>query len=167
MLSSAFSRESESVYVDLLTYNDLEMLKARKMGSGSSISSSSLSRSQMKRYIILTYSGEFDRVHFPLPLVYEEIPNVKSLQRTIKRLRQQAQQREILLSAPSSMRERFVHRNNDILMTDSYYRDIRQIDSQLRQENTELKHRLRQAESRVGQIGDSSSPLVGNGGHIS
>ncbi len=32
MLASAFSKDSESVFVDLLTYSDLEMLKARKLG---------------------------------------------------------------------------------------------------------------------------------------
>lgn len=110
MLHSAFSRESESVYVDLLTYNDLEMLKARKMGTSSTLSttntSTSHSRSHMKRYIILTYSGEFDRVHFPLPLVYEDTPNVEALQRTIKRLRQEARDQTMLLSVPFSAKER-------------------------------------------------------------
>lgn len=33
MLSSAFARDSDTVYVDLLTYNDLEVMKARKVGS--------------------------------------------------------------------------------------------------------------------------------------
>lgn len=113
MLNSAFSRESESVYVDLLTYNDLELLKARKLGNGPSLttnaSSSSLSRSHMKRYIILTYSGEFDRVHFPLPLMYEESPNVKALQRTIRRLRLQEQQHKEAVALPTTSRERCVY----------------------------------------------------------
>ena len=59
MLSSAFARESDTVYVDLLTYNDLEMMKARKIGSVSTNaslqshnSSSATSRSQMKRYVL-------------------------------------------------------------------------------------------------------------------
>ena len=95
MLSSAFSKESESVFIDLLTYNDLEMLKARKTASSSSSSSISSSstvsstagRSQLKRYVILTYQGEFDRVHYPLPLAFEEIPNSEALRKTILRLR--------------------------------------------------------------------------------
>lgn len=33
MLSSAFARDSDTVYVDLLTYNDLEVMKARKVGN--------------------------------------------------------------------------------------------------------------------------------------
>ena len=87
MLKSALSKDSDSVFVDLLTTGDLELLKARKTGSLTNSSLSSTSRAQSKRYIILTYSGEFDRVHFPLPLQFEEEPDVTSLQRTIKRLK--------------------------------------------------------------------------------
>lgn len=131
MLSSAFARESESVYVDLLTYNDLEMMKSRKVGNTSTNASlqsqsSTVSKSQMKRYpqdndirelhvylflaksthisticvryvlnryVILTYNSEFDRVHFPLPLAYEEAPTVESLRRTIFRLKRRERER--------------------------------------------------------------------------
>ena len=83
MLISAFSKESENVFVDLLTYNDLEILKSRKQQSNLSSSTNSIhsntssntnismttnTKQSLKRYIILTYSSEFDRVHFPLPL---------------------------------------------------------------------------------------------------
>ena len=89
---SAFAKESESVFVDILTYSDLEILKARKMGTSSSNTSvssnaNSGNRTHMKRYVILTYSGEFDRVHYPLPLAYEDTPNIDALKRTIVRLR--------------------------------------------------------------------------------
>ena len=85
------------LFVDLLTYSDLELLKARKNGTTSTTTSSSTSSSSSlgalanKRYVILTYSGEFDRVHYPLPLVHEDPnhPNVTSLRRTINKLRQQ------------------------------------------------------------------------------
>ena len=90
------------LFVDLLTYSDLELLKARKNGgtlpssssSASSSSSSSSSALANKRYVILTYSGEFDRVHYPLPLVHEDPnhPNVTSLRRTINKLRQQVKE---------------------------------------------------------------------------
>ncbi len=39
------------------------------------------------RYLILTYRVEYDRVHYPLPLSFEEVPSVSSLQRVIRRLR--------------------------------------------------------------------------------
>ncbi len=90
MLCSALAKDSESVFVDLLTYSDLELLKARKTGALTNSSNGSLSMSSKnisKRYIILTYSGEFDRVHYPLPLVHETTPDVSSLQRTIRRLK--------------------------------------------------------------------------------
>ncbi len=98
MLSSAFSKTNESVFVDLLTLADLEMLKARKTGGSMSHSQthsqSHSSKRQMKRYLILTYTGEFDRVHYPLPLAFEEVPNAVALQRTIRRLRKRLRERE-------------------------------------------------------------------------
>jgi len=42
-----------------------------------------------KRYLILTYAVEFDRVHYPLPLAFEAIPSADSMQRTISRLRRE------------------------------------------------------------------------------
>lgn len=91
MLSSAFVKDSDSVFVDLLTYADLEMLKARKIGGSSSSSAASTSsKAQLKRYVILTYQSEFDRVHYPLPLAFEDKPNAEAMKRTIRRLRSQA-----------------------------------------------------------------------------
>ena len=98
MLLSSLSKESDCVYVDLLTYNDLEQMKARKSGLSTSNSTAGLTatsttsvntRNATKRYLILTYSGEFDRVHYPLPLNQEDSPNVTTLQRIIKKLRNQ------------------------------------------------------------------------------
>lgn len=40
-----------------------------------------------KRYLILTYAVEFDRVHYPLPLAFEDLPTLEGLQRTVRRLR--------------------------------------------------------------------------------
>lgn len=88
--------------------------------------------SQMKRYLILTYTVEFDRVHYPLPLAYEEDPNPAALKATIRRLRQELESTRSGLSEPIEPREK----------------ELRQIITQLRQENTQLRHRLRQLESR-------------------
>jgi coiled-coil domain-containing protein 61 len=81
MLFSAFSKSNESVFVELLTYTDLEMMKARKTGQPppagniATQGGSVLQRKTMlKRYVILTYQSEFDRVHYPLPLVFEVGP---------------------------------------------------------------------------------------------
>jgi coiled-coil domain-containing protein 61 len=89
MLASAFSKDTESVIVDILTFTDLELLKARKTGtSTNNLASTSTNTKQFqKRYVILTYCAEFDRVHYPLPLSFEDTPNFPALRRTIGRLR--------------------------------------------------------------------------------
>ena len=40
-----------------------------------------------KRYLILTYMVEFDKVHYPLPLNFDENPDIDTLKNTIRRLR--------------------------------------------------------------------------------
>lgn len=59
MLSAAFTEEKDSVlYVDLLTYSDLELLKARKNGGVNNLSNNTQAVQSNKRYVILTYSGK-------------------------------------------------------------------------------------------------------------
>lgn len=109
MLSSSFSKDSETVFVDLLTYSDLEMLKAKKTGAVgvSAQHSSSGTKQQLKRYIILTYTAEFDRVHYPLPLSFEDEPNVGSMERTIRRLRAELKAEKTLKQEPNNEKERY------------------------------------------------------------
>ena len=130
MLASSFDNNSESVYVDVLTYSDLEMLKARKSTStapeGDENTENKQTKPQTKRYVILTYRGEFDRVHYPLPLAYEDSPNGEALKRTIRRLRKRVEDNE---KVPQSE------------MVGE--KDLRKIVASLRQDNTELRHRLR------------------------
>lgn len=94
MLITSLSKNSDSVFLDILTYQDLQVLKARKQSSGTPTpSSQSNAQSQpqsiinTKRYLILTYVVEFDKVHYPLPLTYVETPDVEALKNTIRRLR--------------------------------------------------------------------------------
>ncbi len=119
MLLSAFQQNNENVNVDILTFTDLEMMKAKKMNELNSSSQqnpalqASLRASTMrhstdnKRYLILTYSSEYDRVHYPLPLPFEDSPNVPALQRTIRRLRKLlAEKVDKPLHMPTGERER-------------------------------------------------------------
>jgi hypothetical protein len=86
MLLSSLEQNSDSVLVDLLTYADLELLKSRRAGKpDTSVILSA--QGNKKRYLILTYTVEFDRVHYPLPLAFVDHPSTESLQRTIDRLR--------------------------------------------------------------------------------
>uniref|UniRef100_A0A7S1XTT5 Coiled-coil domain-containing protein 61 n=1 Tax=Phaeomonas parva TaxID=124430 RepID=A0A7S1XTT5_9STRA len=93
MLYAGLRGDSDSVFIDLLTYQDLELLKARKsgrpVGERGSPGSGSIAPNP-KRYLIMTYAAEFDRVHYPLPLNFEPDPTPDSLNRTIRRLRGEA-----------------------------------------------------------------------------
>ncbi|KAJ8266314.1 hypothetical protein GJAV_G00128990 [Gymnothorax javanicus] len=88
MLESAVNKTSEAVTLDLLTYADLEILRNRKAGviGRPRLQPQSPALSN-KRYLILIYTVEFDRIHYPLPLPYEGKPDPAALQREIRALR--------------------------------------------------------------------------------
>jgi coiled-coil domain-containing protein 61 len=81
MLRAALRGGSSTVSLDLLTSADLEALKSRRGGRGgagdaapsAAASAAALAHARAsaagKRYLILTYAAEFDRVHYPLPLL--------------------------------------------------------------------------------------------------
>lgn len=100
MLITAVQQTSDSVVVDLLTFADLEELKSRRAASSSTAAAQKPAGPQAqpaqsglqpsnKRYLILTYAAEFDRVHYPLPLAYEDRPDPDRLKGLIQQLRQQ------------------------------------------------------------------------------
>uniref|UniRef100_A0A3Q4GIF9 Centrosomal protein CCDC61 n=1 Tax=Neolamprologus brichardi TaxID=32507 RepID=A0A3Q4GIF9_NEOBR len=88
MLESAVRKTSDSVTLDLLTYADLELLRNRKAGVVSRPRSHQQpSALTAKRYLILIYTVEFDRIHYPLPLPYVGKPDPAVLQKEIRALR--------------------------------------------------------------------------------
>ncbi|CAM9880362.1 unnamed protein product, partial [Ectocarpus fasciculatus] len=128
MLLAALGHDSSgsgSVFVDLLTYADLELLKARRVGStnnqqqaagvsgsegGANRTTSSTgttngggggSGANNKRYLILTYAAEYDRVHYPLPLAFVDSPQRQQLERTIDRLREDLSRRSLETATPA------------------------------------------------------------------
>ena len=92
MLITALDSSSESVLIDVLTYQELEMFRSNRNPGSSGPSQLPNPRVLTKRYLILTFSGEFERVHYPLPLSFEEAPDVDSLQKTVARLRTELEQ---------------------------------------------------------------------------
>ena len=58
-----FQKDSPSVGLDLLTYADLQSLREQKPGAGTDNIPGARAASQLatKRYLILTYTVEFDR----------------------------------------------------------------------------------------------------------
>ncbi|XP_013862202.1 centrosomal protein CCDC61 isoform X2 [Austrofundulus limnaeus] len=88
MLESAVRKTSDSVTLDLLTYADLELLRNRKAGVvGRPRGHQQSSALTAKRYLILIYTVEFDRIHYPLPLPYVGKPDPATLQKEIRTLR--------------------------------------------------------------------------------
>ncbi|XP_062968259.1 centrosomal protein CCDC61 isoform X1 [Cynocephalus volans] len=89
MLESALTQSSESVTLDLLTYTDLESLRNRKMGGRPGSLAPRSAQLNSKRYLILIYSVEFDRIHYPLPLPYQGKPDPVVLQGIIRSLKEE------------------------------------------------------------------------------
>ncbi|KAK7476249.1 hypothetical protein BaRGS_00032525 [Batillaria attramentaria] len=108
MLESAITQSSNSVSLDLLTYADLELLRQKKSAGSEVKSSIPASRSSgtlvSKRYLIVTYTVEFDRIHYPLPLPYVGKPDPRALQETIRQLR--AENRKLKQAGYSEHRAR-------------------------------------------------------------
>ncbi|XP_067000840.2 centrosomal protein CCDC61 [Anabrus simplex] len=91
MLKSGLLKTSECVSLDLLTYDDLEMLRNRRMNGRNlcpshSVHTNNVNSTSNRRYLILTYSVEFDRIHYPLPMEYCGPPDPQVLQGIIHRL---------------------------------------------------------------------------------
>ena len=95
MLEMAISNSAHSLFIDLLTYGDLERLRAGKTakdGGNNAAAEAAAVRTppqSSKRYLILTYTAEFDRVNYPLPLEFVAAEEPKALRRVIARLREQ------------------------------------------------------------------------------
>ncbi|KAF4039541.1 hypothetical protein GN244_ATG08374 [Phytophthora infestans] len=107
MLLTALHRRSDTVFVDLLTAADLDLYRQRKLQPGAiseGLPSAASNTNNGKRYLILTYAVEFDRVHYPLPLTQELSPSPEVLQRTIRRLRQALAEKENFSTNDSNTR---------------------------------------------------------------
>ncbi|XP_010612942.1 coiled-coil domain-containing protein 61 [Fukomys damarensis] len=89
MLESALTQSSEAVTLDLLTYTDLESLRNRKLGGRPGTLAPRSAQLNSKRYLILIYSVEFDRIHYPLPLPYQGKPDPVILQGIIRSLKEE------------------------------------------------------------------------------
>eukprot|EP00127_Corallochytrium_limacisporum_P000595 Clim_evm10s21 gene=Clim_evmTU10s21 len=84
--------EGGGVTLDLLSPEDLEMLRRRRTGGrgkpvhNSSAASATAPAQQQRRYLIVTYTSDYDRVHYPLPLSYYGQPDPAALRRQIRDL---------------------------------------------------------------------------------
>ncbi|CAK9096354.1 unnamed protein product [Durusdinium trenchii] len=98
MLLSALAQESESVYLDILTARDLEMLRRHANPQGPPTANPVAAPSD-KRYVILTYRAEFDKVHYPLPLPPDERSQEDVLRGMVGRLKSELAQAHETIAA--------------------------------------------------------------------
>lgn len=87
MVMAAINGSNDSVELDLMTYSDLEKLKAKKQSQSQGKPHPNQPLSQNNLYLLLNYVVEFDKVHYPLQLVFQEVPSADRQKQTIKRLR--------------------------------------------------------------------------------
>ncbi|KAG3016438.1 hypothetical protein PC121_g14447 [Phytophthora cactorum] len=145
MLLTALHRRSETVFVDLLTAADLDLYRQRKLHPGAiseGLTSAATATGNGKRYLILTYAVEFDRVHYPLPLIQELSPPPEVLQRTIRRLRQALAENENVSANESNSR-------------------LAEENAALREENRCLKNTLKQYCDNVSGNGHAGINSMG------
>ena len=84
LIVQSLEKTDESCFIDILTSQDLENLKAKKAESKPSLSKSN------KRYMILTHMTNDIRTHYPLPLtVSREEDNPEKLKELYKALREE------------------------------------------------------------------------------
>ncbi len=90
MLVSAFDGDSPAVSLDLLTSEDLDALRqASGLSTRLTHKQTHNNTTHSKRYMILTYQGEFDRVYYPMALHFCDQDNVPELKKTIVSLREE------------------------------------------------------------------------------
>jgi coiled-coil domain-containing protein 61 len=161
MLVAAVVDASETVFVDLLTYADLERLKrergaARGEANGTRATADGakardVSPASQKRYLILTHADEFDRTHYPLPLVFEDDPSPQALQATVERLRRENRRLKEACSA-----ERAGDHENDGVGRETGSAVAENATSALRDENAELRVKVECLERRLVAGGDTT-----------
>lgn len=161
MLVAAVVDASETVFVDLLTYADLERLKrergaARGEANGTRATADGakardVSPASQKRYLILTHADEFDRTHYPLPLVFEDDPSPQALQATVERLRRENRTLKEAFSA-----ERAGDHENDGARRETGSVVAENATSALRDENAELRVKVECLERRLVAGGDTT-----------
>jgi coiled-coil domain-containing protein 61 len=95
MLKTAIKQDSNSVSLDILTITDLERLRSKKAAHGNTTSnrfnnnsdSNNCATNINKRFLILTYNVEFDRINYPLQLNYQGKADMSMLLETINTLK--------------------------------------------------------------------------------
>jgi coiled-coil domain-containing protein 61 len=88
MIRGAILGSSDSLSLDLLTASDLELLKSKRLRAPAPADGAAAPPSaSSKRYLIITYVAEYDRVHYPLPLAFERPLSAEQMRGQMRELR--------------------------------------------------------------------------------
>jgi len=146
MLLSAVAQESDSVYIDVLTARDLEMLRRHANPQGPPTTSTA--GQSDKRYLILTYRAEFDKVHYPLPLPLDERSEEEVLRALVNNLRTDlADAKQTILNLQQQQQQQL--QQTQLL---EQRRDEEGIEATLRQQNTDLAAALKLSRRETEQL---------------
>jgi len=141
MLLSAVAQESDSVYIDVLTARDLEMLRRHANPQGPPTTSTA--GQSDKRYLILTYRAEFDKVHYPLPLPLDERSEEEILRALVTNLRTElADAKQTILNLQQPQQQQLLEQRRDEAGTEAT----------LRQQNTDLGAALKLSRREAEQL---------------
>ncbi|XP_018324333.1 coiled-coil domain-containing protein 61 isoform X2 [Agrilus planipennis] len=136
MIKSGLLKTSSSISLNLLTLEDLEAMRIKRLRSHLTCTHSTTCENQNRRYLIITYTVEFDRIHYPIPLEYCGAPDPVVLQATIHRLEEE------ILTLKQKKDNRLDNQKNFVLE--------RRID-ELNTENKELREEIRQLKKLNGK----------------
>ncbi|KAF5276111.1 hypothetical protein FQR65_LT16478 [Abscondita terminalis] len=128
MLKSGLLKTSECITLDLFTYKDLESERLRKIKSNIKVKNNVDSN---RRYLVVTYSVEFDKIKYPLPLDYCGPPDPSILQATIRKLESE------LNKAQTELKERNLSNNK------KYLKALTKRVDELMEENHNLSEEVR------------------------
>eukprot|EP00118_Oscarella_pearsei_P029215 m.3929 g.3929 ORF g.3929 m.3929 type:complete len:526 (+) comp9991_c0_seq1:95-1672(+) len=150
MLQSAAAKSSGSVSLDLLTFEDLERLRSRQRGKATAGQGSKRNGGHSspgnKKYLILTYSVEFDRIHYPLPLPYQGKPDPVGQQATIRKLRSELEQLRRQLARGN--------KHSDVGQLQSAYEDLLKEKEELEEAFDKFRHDV-----KLSQAGNASKEV--------
>ncbi|KAI7815315.1 coiled-coil domain-containing protein [Rhyzopertha dominica] len=105
MIKSGLLKTSDCVSLDLLTYEDLEMLRSQKLRRRQTRSSTNIS-CKNRKYLIVNYTVEFDKIHYPLPLDYCGPPDPLFLKSTIQKLQKELEKAKHQLACSDKLHKR-------------------------------------------------------------
>jgi hypothetical protein len=114
MLMSALSQDNDSVTFELLYNKDLELMKQSKKSYSMNDSMSQDPERANRLYLVVIYSGDFEKVSYPIPLYYQNPVPSELFLRTINRLTSVINFKEI-----EEIKQENVNLRNKVLLLES------------------------------------------------